>query len=93
MQSVYLAGTDMTKFGKGQRALAAIMQEAAEEALAAAEINDIDAIFVGLMNAEEFSDSNLASQVAEGLGRTGVARDHDQILHAFIKKNPELAPP
>lgn len=73
MKSVYVAGTGMTHFGKDQRPLAAMMQEAAEQALAGAEIDDIDAIFIGSMNPEEFTgDSNLASQVAEGLGRTGV---------------------
>lgn len=73
MQSVYVAAAGMTKFGKDPRALAAILREAAQQALADAQAGEVDAIYVGAMNPEEFTgDSNLASQVADALGLTGV---------------------
>ncbi|MGH7852128.1 MAG: thiolase C-terminal domain-containing protein [Candidatus Binatia bacterium] len=73
MQSVYIAGAGMTKFGKDPRALAAILSEAAQETLVYAQAGEVDAVYVGAMNPEEFTgDSNLASQVADALGLTGV---------------------
>jgi acetyl-CoA C-acetyltransferase len=73
MQSVYIAGTGMTKFGKDPRPLASIVSEAAQQALAAARIDVVDGLYIGAMNPEEFTgDSNLASQIAEALGLTGV---------------------
>ena len=73
MQSVYIAGTGITKFGKDPRPLAAILSEAAEIALADARIREIDALYVGAMNPEEFTgDANVASQLADALGLTGV---------------------
>ena len=73
MQSVYVAGAGMTKFGKDLRSLADILSAAAEQALADAQLREIDALYIGAMNPEEFTgDSNLASQVADALGLTGV---------------------
>ena len=72
MESVYIASTGMTKFGKDPRSLAAILSEAAQQALADAQA-EVDAVYVGAMNPEEFTgDSNLASEVADALGLTGV---------------------
>lgn len=73
MQSVYIAGAGMTKFGKDSRSLPRILSEAAEHSLADAGRREFDALYIGAMNPEEFTgDSNLASQVADALGLTGV---------------------
>lgn len=73
MKSVYVAGAGMTKFGKDPRPLAAILSEAAAQALTGAEVDTVDAIYVGAMNPEEFTgDSNLASQVTDALELTGI---------------------
>ena len=73
MQSVYIAGAGMTKFGKDPRSLADILSAAAEQALADAQLRELDALYIGAMNPEEFTgDSNLASQVADALGLTGL---------------------
>ncbi len=72
MQSVYIAGTGMTKFGKDSRPLAAILSQAAAQAMTDAQIDAVDALYIGAMNPEEFTgDSNLASQIADALGLTG----------------------
>ena len=63
----------MTKFGKDPRPLTAILSEAAQQALAGDHDGEVDAIYIGAMNPEEFTgDSNLASQIADALGLTGV---------------------
>jgi len=73
MQSVYLAGIGITKFGKDARPLRAILAEAADLALADAQLREIDALYLGAMNPEEFTgDANVASQVADELGLTGI---------------------
>jgi acetyl-CoA C-acetyltransferase len=71
MQPVYLAGVGMTKFGKDSRALVEILCEAAQQALKETPV--VDALYIGAMNPEEFTgDGNIASQVAETLGLTGI---------------------
>jgi acetyl-CoA C-acetyltransferase len=73
MQSVYVAGVGMTKFGKDPRPLAEIFRDAAQQALAASNRQDIEALYIGVMNPEEFTgDSNIASQIADELGLTGI---------------------
>jgi len=63
----------MTKFGKDPRPLTAILSEAAQQALAGDQDGEVDAIYIGAMNPEEFTgDSNLASQIADALCLTGV---------------------
>lgn len=63
----------MTKFGKDPRPLVEIFGQAAEEALAASDEDDVEALYIGAMNPEEFiGDSNIASQVADALGLTGI---------------------
>jgi acetyl-CoA acetyltransferase len=63
----------MTKFGKDPRPLAEIFSQAAQEALSVSEQQDVEALYVGAMNPEEFTgESNIASQVAETLGLTGI---------------------
>ncbi len=73
MQSVYVAGIGMTKFGKDPRSLAEICHDAAQTALTSCEIQEVDAIYIGVMNPEEFTgDSNIASHIADALGLTGI---------------------
>ena len=73
MQSVYVAGVGMTKFGKDPRPLAEIFCQAAKLALGAAELDRIDALYIGVMNPEEFTgDSNIASLIADAIGLTGI---------------------
>lgn len=73
MRSVYIAGASMTRFGKDPRPLGAILSDAATGALHAAGSAEVDAVYVGAMNPEEFTgDSNIASQTADALGLTGV---------------------
>lgn len=73
MQSVYVAGIGMTKFGKDPRSLAEICHDAAQTALTSSEIQEVDAIYIGVMNPEEFTgDSNIASHIADALGLTGI---------------------
>ena len=76
MQEVYIAGIGMTKFGKDPRSLAAILSEAAEIAFGDAQVREVDALYIGAMNPEEFTgDANLASQVADARGLTGIPAD------------------
>jgi acetyl-CoA C-acetyltransferase len=73
MQSVYVAGVGMTKFGKDLRALVEIFCQAGQEALAATGAQQVEALYIGAMNPEEFTgESNIASQIAEALGLIGV---------------------
>ncbi|HEX6174247.1 MAG TPA: thiolase family protein, partial [Candidatus Binatia bacterium] len=73
MQSVYVAGIGMTKFGKDPRSLAEICHDAAQTALTSSEIQEVEAIYIGVMNPEEFTgDSNIASHIADALGLTGI---------------------
>ena len=63
----------MTKFGKDPRSLAEICHDAAQTALTSSEIQEVDAIYIGVMNPEEFTgDSNIASHIADALGLTGI---------------------
>jgi acetyl-CoA C-acetyltransferase len=73
MQSVYVDGVGMTKFGKDPRSLVEIFCQAAGAALGTSKQQEVDAIYIGVMNPEEFTgESNIASQVADALGLTGV---------------------
>ncbi len=73
MQSVYVAGVGMTKFGKDPRPLVEIFCQAGQEALAESEVEQVEALYIGAMNPEEFTgESNIASQIADALGMTGV---------------------
>ena len=65
----------MTKFGKDPRSLAEICHDAAQTALTSSEVQEVDAIYIGVMNPEEFTgDSNIASHIADALGLTGFRR-------------------
>jgi len=73
MFPVYIAGVGMTKFGKSALSLIELYTEAASAALAASPVQEIDALYLGAMNPEEFTgESNIAAQVVEALGISGV---------------------
>ncbi|MBI2985969.1 MAG: thiolase family protein [Deltaproteobacteria bacterium] len=73
MAAVYIAGVGMTKFGKSSQTLAGLFCEAAVSALSNSPIQEVDALYIGVMNPEEFTgDSNIASQIAESLGVIGL---------------------
>jgi len=73
MAAVYIAGVGMTKFGKSSQTLAELFCEAAISALSSSPIQEVDALYIGVMNPEEFTgDSNIASQIADALGVTGL---------------------
>ncbi|MEK6613386.1 MAG: beta-ketoacyl synthase N-terminal-like domain-containing protein, partial [Candidatus Binatota bacterium] len=73
MAAVYIAGVGMTKFGKSSQTLAELFCEAAVSALSSSPIQEVDALYIGVMNPEEFTgDSNIASQIADALGVTGL---------------------
>ena len=73
MQAVYIAGVGMTKFGKDPRPLAEIFCQVSQQALSESKTQEVDALYIGVMNPEEFTgDSNIASQIVDALGLTGV---------------------
>jgi acetyl-CoA acetyltransferase len=66
---VYIAGVGITKFGRREESLQALMAEAAQKAMADAELDRPDALYVGTMSPEEFiGEGNFASQIATYLG-------------------------
>jgi len=73
MIPVHIAGVGMTQFGKSSSPLVEIMRDAAMSALAASKIQHLDAIYIAVMNPEEYTgDANIASHLAEALGLTGI---------------------
>ncbi len=69
---VYISGVGMTKFGRSKDSLEKMMAEAASSALKEAQLEKVDAIYMGVMNVEEFvGDSNFATLLADTLGLTG----------------------
>jgi acetyl-CoA C-acetyltransferase len=70
---VYVSGVGLTKFGKSKDSLERMMAEAAALALRDAGLERVDAIYIGVMNAEEFvGDSNFATLLADTVGLAGV---------------------
>src|SRR5512143_1371345 len=70
---VYISGVGMTKFGRSKEPLETMMAEAASSALKEANLQRVDAIYIGVMNVEEFvGDSNFATLLVDTLGLTGV---------------------
>ena len=70
---VYIVGAGMTHFGKSHDSLEELMAEAARLALKDARIKRVDAIYLGVMNVEEFvGDSNFATLLADVLDLTGI---------------------
>jgi len=70
---VYISGVGMTKFGRSKEPLEKMMAEAASSALKEAQLERVDAIYMGVMNVEEFvGDSNFAALLTDTLGLTGI---------------------
>ena len=70
---VYVSGVGMTNFGKSKDPLEQMMAEAAGLALKNARLERVDAIYIGVMNVEEFvGDSNFAALLADTIGLSGI---------------------
>jgi len=70
---VYVSGVAMTKFGRSEQRLDQLMVEAGLGALADAGLEQVDALYLGVMNPAEFTgDSNLAALMADQLDLPGV---------------------
>lgn len=70
---VYVSGVALTKFGRSQNSLGQLMVEAGLSAMADADVDSVDAIYLGVMNPAEFTgDSNLAALLADSLDLPGV---------------------
>jgi len=66
---VYVSGVGMTKFGKSNDPLNRMMANAATSALQDAQLEPVDAIYIGVISAEEsIGDSNFASLLSETPG-------------------------
>ena len=73
LMDVYVAGVGMTNFGKSEEPLETLMAEAASFALKDAHLDRVDALYIGIMNVEEFvGDSNFAALLADTLGLSGI---------------------
>ena len=73
MTDVWIAGAGMTQIGRRSEPLQDLMADAALGALAAAGLEQPDAVVVATMNPEEFvGDGNFASNVASYLGLSEV---------------------
>jgi len=72
MLEVYISGVGMTPFGKRRESLQELMAEAATKALQDAGLEDVDAIYLGVMNPEAFiQEGNFASLIADYLNLVG----------------------
>ena len=71
---VYVDGVGMVPFGKHpQTSLASLMAQAARRALETSKRPEVEALFVGAMNPEEFTgEGNLASALADDLELAGL---------------------
>ncbi|HEX2279303.1 MAG TPA: thiolase family protein [Candidatus Tectomicrobia bacterium] len=73
MAEVFVAGVGMTAFGKRAESLPELMAEAAEVAVKRSGREAFDAMYVGVMNPEEFSgESNIAAAITDHLGLWGL---------------------
>jgi acetyl-CoA acetyltransferase len=71
---VFITGAAMTSFGRAAMKLIDLLTSAAEAALKQAGLPDVDAIYLGVMNAEEFTgEGNLAVALVDRLGLSGTA--------------------
>lgn len=71
---VYLAGAALTPFGRAEAPLVDILVQAAAGALASAGLSEVDSVFLGVMNPEEFiGEGNLAAALADRLDLGGAA--------------------
>ena len=73
MAEVFVAGVGMTLFGKRSETLPELMAEAAHMAIERSVRETFDAMYVGVMNPEEFSgESNIATAIIDELGCWGI---------------------
>ncbi len=69
---IYISGVGMTRFGRSDDPLEKMMADAALLALKDAKLEGVDAIYIGVMNVEEFvGDSNIATLLVDTLGLAG----------------------
>jgi acetyl-CoA acetyltransferase len=69
MASVFIVGAGMTRFGKREETLPELVYEAASKARKGSDIEEIDAVYVGTMNPEEFTgDGNISTVISDYLG-------------------------
>jgi acetyl-CoA C-acetyltransferase len=69
---VFISGAALTRFGKREASLESMMIEAAEAALTQADLEAVDAVYLGVMDPGEFTgDSNLAAVLTDQLGLPG----------------------
>ncbi len=72
--AIYISGVGMTPFGKTSRSLINLTTDAGRLALNDAGLDAVDAVYVGVMNPEEFTgEGNLAVVVTDALGLTGAS--------------------
>ena len=70
---VYISGVGMTKFGRSKEPLEKMMAGAASSALKEAQLERVDAIYIGVMNVEEsVGNSDFATLLTDTLGLTGI---------------------
>lgn len=70
---VFISGVAMTKFSRSKESLRELMVEAGLGALGDADLEKVDALYLGVMNPAEFTgDSNLAALMADELDLPGV---------------------
>ena len=71
---VMLAGAALTPFGRARAKLPELWPRPRRERLQAAGLSQVDALYLGVMNAEEFTgEGNLAVALADRLGLGGAA--------------------
>jgi len=71
---VYIAGASLTPFGRREEPLVELLAQAAGGALAESGLAEVDSVYLGVMNAEEFTgEGNLATALADRLGGLGGA--------------------
>jgi acetyl-CoA C-acetyltransferase len=69
---VYVSGVGMTKFGRSNDPLERVMANVATSALQDAQLERVDAIYIGVMNAEEsVGDSNFTTLLSDTPGLAG----------------------
>jgi acetyl-CoA acetyltransferase len=77
---VYVSGVGMTKFGKSNDPLERVMANAATSALQDAQLEPVDAIYIGGTSAEEsMGDSNLTTLLSETPGLAGTPSSRIEI--------------
>jgi acetyl-CoA acetyltransferase len=69
MAQVFVSGCGMTRFGKREESLPDLFLDAAQKAIKDSKQRDVDAIYVGTMNPDEFcGDGNISTVIADHLG-------------------------